>query len=172
MYAIRSYYGQAKNFFLTLLVSLGTPMILMGDEARRTQRGNNNAYCQDNELSWMDWGCMERNAEVLRFVREAIAFRRRHQAFLRPEFLTGAHHSSHVMPDVAWFGPDGKGADWASLDRFIAYRLMGTRANIAQDCDENDFLRITSYNVCYTKLLRPSGPNQATSGMTWEEWCA
>jgi glycogen operon protein len=68
---------QLKNFFVTMLVSIGTPMLLMGDEMRRTQRGNNNAYCQDNELSWVDWSLLERHAGLQRFVRTLIAQRLR-----------------------------------------------------------------------------------------------
>ncbi|HOT61292.1 MAG TPA: glycogen debranching protein GlgX [Treponemataceae bacterium] len=130
---------QVKNMFLTLLVSLGTPMILMGDEVRRTQGGNNNAYCQDNETSWLDWGLKDRNPGLFRFVRSLIAFRRHHRAFQRPEFLTGAELSSHAAPDISWFGPDGEPPDWAEADGFVAYRLIGSQAHILSDCDDNDF---------------------------------
>ena len=64
-----------KNFLTVTLLSLGMPMILMGDEVRRTQRGNNNAYCQDNEISWFDWTLVEKHADVHRFVRLLIARR-------------------------------------------------------------------------------------------------
>ncbi len=155
---------QIKNLFLTMLVSLGTPMILMGDEVRRTQQGNNNAYCQDNDLSWLDWSRMDAHADILRFVSELIAFRKRHQTFLRPEFLTGAQLSSHTMPDVSWFGPDGKGANWGRLDKFIAYRLLGSRATVARDCDENDFCVMFNASVSdLTVTLCPPPP-----GKTWE----
>ncbi len=69
---------QIKNLFTMLFVSQGTPMILMGDEVRRTQLGNNNAYCQDNEISWFDWGLVEKNQDLLRFVRGIIRFNRAH----------------------------------------------------------------------------------------------
>ncbi len=152
---------QVKNFFLSTLVSLGTPMILMGDEVRRTQGGNNNAYCQDNPISWFDWDLLGTHGGVLRFVREMIAFRRRHPAFLRPEFLTGAHYSSHIMPDVEWFGADGKPADWGKMNRFIAYRLLGTRATVAQDCDENDFCVMFNSSVSdLTVTLCPPPPGR------------
>ena len=68
---------QMKNFIVTLLLSLGTPMLLMGDEMRRTQRGNNNAYCQDNEMSWLDWRLLDRHPELHRFVQTLIARRLR-----------------------------------------------------------------------------------------------
>ena len=64
-----------KNFLAVTLLSLGTPMLLMGDEVRRTQRGNNNAYCQDNEISWFDWTLLERHADIHRFVKTLIRIR-------------------------------------------------------------------------------------------------
>ena len=66
---------QVKNFFTLLLTAVGTPLIQMGDEVRRTQRGNNNAYCQDNELSWFDWTLLDRHADIYRFVKQLIADR-------------------------------------------------------------------------------------------------
>jgi glycogen operon protein len=114
-------------------------MILMGDEVRRTQGGNNNAYCQDNEISWFDWSNLSRHADVFRFVSEAIRFRRTHRAFMRPEFLTGRAESSHLPPDISWYGEDGKPLDWNRDSRFLAYRLVGTHASTKNDCEPCDF---------------------------------
>ncbi len=130
---------QVKNMLLTLLLSLGTPMLLMGDEVRRSQGGNNNAYCQDNEISWLDRSLRDRNAGTFRFAREAIRFRKSHPAFLRPEFLSGKDLPHHSAPDVTWFDADARPADWSLLGSFIAYRLMGSRAAIMTDRDDNDF---------------------------------
>ncbi len=130
---------QARNLLLTLLLSLGTPMLLMGDEVRRSQRGNNNAYCQDNAISWLDWSLRERHAGLFRFAREAIRFRKAHPAFLRPEFLSGKDLPHHSAPDVTWFDAEARPADWSLLGGFIAYRLMGSRAAILTDRDDNDF---------------------------------
>ncbi|HPO01719.1 MAG TPA: glycogen debranching protein GlgX [Treponemataceae bacterium] len=130
---------QIKNMLCSMMLSLGTPMLLMGDEIRRTQQGNNNAYCQDSEISWMNYAFADKHADVQRFTREIIAFRRRHPAFLRPEFFTGSETAAHVMPDIVWFGPDGRSPDWSALDHFIAYQLIGSRATILTDCDDNDF---------------------------------
>jgi glycogen operon protein len=80
---------QAKNLMTTLMLSQGVPMILAGDEFRRTQRGNNNAWCQDNEMSWLNWDLAETNAGFLRFVRELIWLRKRHPALRRRRFFTG-----------------------------------------------------------------------------------
>ena len=105
---------QAKNFMASLLLSQGVPMILAGDEVLRTQRGNNNAYCQDNQISWFDWKLVERNAEMLRFVQALIAFRRRQPNVRRGSFLTGKAAMKNQLPDVSWYGPDGRPIDWSA----------------------------------------------------------
>src|SRR5579872_2911889 len=93
-----------KNFLLTLFISRGVPMLLGGDEFRRTQRGNNNAYCQDNEVSWFDWSLLETHKEIQRFTRGMIAFRRAHPVLRRETFYTDA--------DIKWFAPDGGSPNW------------------------------------------------------------
>ena len=96
--------GQIKNFLLTLLISRGVPMLLGGDEFRRTQGGNNNAYCQDNETSWHDWGRLEEHGEIFRFTRGMIAFRRAHPILSVEQFYKDA--------EIHWFGPQGGLPDW------------------------------------------------------------
>ena len=96
----------------SLLLSQGVPMILSGDEVLRTQRGNNNAYCQDNQISWFDWSLVEKNTEMFRFVQSLIAFRRRQPNVRRGSFLTGKAVKPNQLPDVSWYGPDGKPIDW------------------------------------------------------------
>ena len=96
---------QIKNFLLTLLVSRGVPMLLGGDEFRRTQGGNNNAYCQDNETSWHDWSYLEQHKEIFRFTRGMIAFRSVHPVLSKEQFYTD--------DDIQWFGPLGRLPDWA-----------------------------------------------------------
>jgi len=96
---------QIKNFLLTLLISRGVPMLLGGDEFRRTQGGNNNAYCQDNETSWHDWTRLERHKDVFRFTRGMIAFRRAHPILSEEHFYTDA--------EIHWFGPQGGLPNWA-----------------------------------------------------------
>jgi len=93
-----------KNFLLTLFISRGVPMLLGGDEFRRTQHGNNNAYCQDNEVSWFDWSLVEKHKEIHRFTRGMIAFRRAHSALRKEVFYTDA--------DIKWFAPNGATPDW------------------------------------------------------------
>ncbi|PTR10045.1 glycogen operon protein [Nitrosospira sp. Nsp5] len=95
---------QAKNLMALLMLSRGVPMLLAGDEVLRSQRGNNNAYCQDNELSWFDWGFVERNNDMLRYTRELIALRRRHPSLTANKFFTGAMVAGRQLPDIAWHG--------------------------------------------------------------------
>jgi isoamylase len=97
--------GQIKNFLLTLFISRGVPMLLGGDEFRRTQGGNNNAYCQDNETSWHDWRCLESHREIFRFTRGMIALRSAHPVLSKEQFYTDA--------DIHWFAPQGGLPDWA-----------------------------------------------------------
>jgi isoamylase len=98
-----------KNFLLTLFTSRGVPMLLSGDEFRRTQRGNNNAYCQDSAVSWIDWSFLEKYREIHRFARGMITFRRAHPVLRKPAFYTAA--------DIQWFGPQGTAPAWADPGR-------------------------------------------------------
>jgi len=128
-----------KNFIATLMVSLGTPMLLGGDEFGRTQGGNNNAYCQDSGISWYDWTLLERNRGFYRFVKGMIAFRLRHPAFMRPEFYTGRDGSFNAIPDISWFDEEGKPPEWDQMETCLALRMDGSRADILADQDDNDF---------------------------------
>jgi glycogen operon protein len=116
--AIRS--RQIRNLLSTLLLSQGVPMLLAGDECRRTQRGNNNAWCQDNDVSWIDWSLVDSNAALVRFVRELIRFRLGNPTLRRRSFLVGGPTESGALPDVAWFGPDGQPIDWHVADGGIS----------------------------------------------------
>ncbi len=100
---------QIKNFLLTLAVARGVPMLLGGDEFRRTQRGNNNAYCQDDDTSFVDWSLGERHPELVRFTRSLFAFRRAHPALRREAFYTER--------DIQWFGPSGHSPDWSDASQ-------------------------------------------------------
>lgn len=130
---------QMRNFICTLMISLGTPMILGGDELGRTQRGNNNAYCQDNEISWYDWSLLNQNRDFFRFVQEMLAFRMRHPVFLRPEFFSGIDGNYNAIPDITWFDEFGNNPDWGKIDKRLAYRLDGSKADTFADRDDNDF---------------------------------
>ncbi len=108
---------QQRNFLATLFLSQGVPMLLGGDELGRTQHGNNNAWCQDNEISWFDWASAD--PELLEFTRRLIELRRGHQVFRRASFLTGSSPRGSGLPDVWWFRPDGRRMtqrDWQRPD--------------------------------------------------------
>jgi isoamylase len=112
---------QVRNALLLLLTSRGIPMLVAGDEAGRTQHGNNNAYCHD-ELSWFDWSLVQENSDLVRFVRRAIAFRRAHPA-LRGSRCGGDHTGTGLYPDVSWHGAQAWEADWSPHGKLLAAML-------------------------------------------------
>ena len=122
---------QRRNLLTTLLLSQGVPMLLGGDELGRTQLGNNNAYCQDNEVSWYDWDAVD--DDLLGFTRRLLAYRRAHPLFRRRRFFQGrpirARAGDPALPDIAWFGVDGSemtDAQWdAADDRVLTVFLNG-----------------------------------------------
>ncbi|WP_020173821.1 glycogen debranching protein GlgX [Methyloferula stellata] len=123
---------QRRNLLATLLLSTGTPMFGMGDEFARSQKGNNNAYCQDNELSWMNWSDAG-DSELLAYVRNLLALRRRYDAFRHPTFFTGETLAGRDQRDIYWLAPEGREMsqdDWLAGDR----RVLGLQfGNDAQD---------------------------------------
>ncbi|OGF05552.1 MAG: glycogen debranching enzyme GlgX [Candidatus Eisenbacteria bacterium RBG_16_71_46] len=119
---------QRRNFVATLLLSQGVPMIRGGDELGHSQLGNNNAYCQDNEISWLDWNLDDRGREFLEYVRRAIALRRENAALRRRRFLHGAGVDGSGLKDITWFTPAGaemRAEDWnADFARCLGVRLV------------------------------------------------
>ncbi|GGM68523.1 glycogen operon protein GlgX homolog [Lentzea pudingi] len=100
---------QRRNLMATMLLSQGVPMIVNGDEFGRTQNGNNNAYCQDNEVSWVDWSLLEANAELAEFTSELAKFRKAHPVFRRRRFFAGRPiRKGDELRDIAWFTPAGE----------------------------------------------------------------
>ena len=99
---------QMRNLLSTLLLSQGTPMLLAGDEFSRTQQGNNNVYCQDNELGWIDWNLDEDGRELLAFTRHLIALRQRYPILRRGRFLVGEYNEELGVNDVSWLAPSGQ----------------------------------------------------------------
>jgi isoamylase len=117
---------QAKNFLCTLLFSAGTPMVLGGDEFLRTQRGNNNAYCQDNEICWFDWREVERNTDIVTFFRKAVALTRRCTILRRRKFLLGEDSDHDGVPDIVWYGNEFGSPTWSNPNlRTLCYQLDG-----------------------------------------------
>jgi glycogen operon protein len=126
---------QAKNLLATLLLSQGVPMLLAGDEFLRTQGGNNNAYCQDNEVSWIDWRLAQANADFLRFTRMLIALRKRHPALRRRRFFTGSRNGRDGKPDVLWHGVEPGKPDFSRVSRSLAMSLDGSQTGREPDQD-------------------------------------
>jgi glycogen operon protein len=119
---------QQRNFLATLILSQGTPMLLGGDEFGRTQHGSNNAWCQDNEISWFDWSLLEENDDLHEFVQKLIVLRRAHPVFRRRQFLRGTDEDGSGLPDVWWFRTDGHRmtkSDWESGERTVGMFLNG-----------------------------------------------
>ena len=137
-----------KNFLLTLFISRGVPMLLGGDEFRRTQRGNNNAYCQDNEISWFDWSLLDKHSEIHHFTRGMIAFRRAHPALRREKFYTDE--------EIRWFGPDGATPHWADpWQKSFACLILGQT--------EPDLFLLFNADIRAVDFYLPALP----SGKTW-----
>ncbi len=120
---------QKRNFVATLLLSQGVPMLVAGDEMGRTQLGNNNAYCQDNPLSWIHWDLDEADRDFLAFVRHVIALRRAHPVFRRRQFFQGRRIRGADVQDLTWYGPNGRemtDRDWnMDFARALMVRLGG-----------------------------------------------
>lgn len=120
---------QQRNFLATLLLSQGVPMLLAGDESGRTQQGNNNAYCQDNELSWIDWNLDQPRRELLAFTRFVIQLFHQHPVLRQPNFFQGRRIRGSEARDLVWFRPDGRemsDADWDNGQaRSLSLRLAG-----------------------------------------------
>jgi isoamylase len=137
---------QQRNFLVTLFLSQGVPMLTAGDEIGKTQQGNNNTYCQDNELSWLDWS--RSNRELLRFVQRLIAMRRNHPVFCRRRFFQGRPLHGSEVNDIAWFRPDGtemNNEDWLngfakSFSVFLNGDGIASRDHRGERIRDNSFL--------------------------------
>jgi isoamylase len=164
---------QQRNFLATLMLSQGIPMLLGGDEIGRTQRGNNNAYCQDNEISWFDWETADE--ELLRFTTELIALRRKHPVFRRRRWFLGRPIHGAGVKDIGWFKPDGgemSEADWRegfakSLGVFLnggAIQTLDVRGELVVDA---------SFYLAFNAFEQPMAfrlPDGAGWGRQWSRW--
>jgi glycogen operon protein len=114
-------------------------MILGGDEFRRTQQGNNNAYCHNNELSWFDWTLLAQNRDIFRFSKMLIAFRMQHAAFRRKDFFTGLSESEaqksaeNIIPDIIWYDQNGVEPQWEKLNKVLIARINEIDSDIRGD---------------------------------------
>jgi glycogen operon protein len=127
---------QIKNMMASLMLSQGVPMMLAGDECRRTQCGNNNAYCQDNEISWFNWKLIEKNAGLVRFCQSLIAFRKAEPTVRQINFFRGQPHQPGGLCDVSWFSASGGPMDWMGDGRSLVCMLAAIpRENLEENPD-------------------------------------
>ncbi len=132
-----------RNFFALLFLSHGVPMFVAGDEIGRTQRGNNNAYCQDNEISWVDFGGIETHAETFRWVKKLIRLRKSLPYYGRAHHYLGADNGFASLPEIRWFGTDGGNPDWNHPEgRFLSFIESGRHDRDRAPSDEPDVLAI------------------------------
>jgi isoamylase len=166
---------QQRNFLATLMLSQGIPMLLGGDEIGRTQRGNNNAYCQDNEISWFDWEAADE--QLLRFTAELIALRRRHPVFRRRRWFLGRPIHGAGVKDIGWFKPDGgemSEADWRegfakSLGVFLNGRAIETLDVRGEPVVDDSFY--VAFNA-FEQPMRFRLPDGADWGRQGSRWVA
>ncbi len=131
---------QKRNFLATLFFSQGTPMLLAGDEFGRTQHGNNNAYCLDDEVNWVDWNWDERGRDLFAFAQRLIKLRKQHPVLHRPRYLHGQHVSSEGVKDVTWVSPDGgemRPHQWADSNARCVGMMLNGRAGAFVDAEGN-----------------------------------
>ena len=143
-----------RNLMATLMLSQGVPMLLHGDEVGRTQGGNNNAYAQDNEVSWIDWSAVD--AEFLEFCRGLIALRRRHPALQRHRFLTGRPVAGDTRPDVAWFTPAGVEMTWEDWGHDARQVAMWLNGDLAETGPRGEVIVDDTLLVCINASDQPS----------------
>ena len=160
---------QQRNFLTTMVLSQGVPMLLHGDELGRTQRGNNNVYCQDNELSWVDWA--QTDDGLLAFTRTLLRLRAEHPVFRRRRFFTG-DSGGNGLPDIAWLNADGSSMDADDWDqdfvRPLVVFLNGeaiTEAGLrGEEIVDDSFLLLLNPGYEDTSMMLPDGP----LGNSWQ----
>ncbi|MCJ8279590.1 MAG: hypothetical protein MJK14_06560 [Rivularia sp. ALOHA_DT_140] len=115
---------QIRNALAILMISQGVPMLLMGDEIGRSKQGNNNTYCHDNELNWLDWTLLEKNHDLFQFVKNCIAFRKLHPILRQNHFLN-QDNSGNAHPEITWHGIQAWKPDFSDHSRTTAFMLCG-----------------------------------------------
>jgi isoamylase len=155
---------QMRGMLGTLLFSQGTPMIVAGDEFARTQRGNNNAYCQDNEISWLDWNLAKQNQAQIAFVQRLTALRHKYPVLRRSRFLTGEYNEALEVKDVTWINANGAemtGEQWGDAGMHCFGMLMDGRAQptgIRQRGQDATLLMISNAHHDMVQFTLPEVP--------------
>jgi glycogen operon protein len=137
-------------------------MILMGDEVGRTQYGNNNAYCHDNELNWLDWSSMDSREGLLRFFRQCVAFRRSHPVLRSRTHLRHTDYVGSGFADMSWHGTEAWKPDWSEQSRALAFMLCGQHAKNGTERDNHIYVALNTY---WDALW--FHPPQLPSGLNW-----
>ena len=153
---------QIKNALAMLLVSRGIPMILMGDEVGRTKNGNNNTYCHDNILNWLDWSLVDKNADLFRFAKNCIAFRHAHPVLRSSQFFRNQDYVGSGYADITWHGVRAWNADWSGASRVLAFMLCGKHAKEGTAVDNYVYVAINMY--WESLMFELPGP---PAGMQW-----
>ena len=136
---------QVKNLLCLTLISIGAPMILMGDEVRRTQQGNNNAYCQDNEISWFDWSLLQKNADTFRFIQHLIALRLQRDASQPENHMTLNELLGRDL--ITWHGTMLNRPDWSENSRSIAFTIASITGKIQMHYILNAFHEMLEFEI-------------------------
>ncbi|WP_319436475.1 glycogen debranching protein GlgX [Mycobacterium sp. RTGN5] len=164
---------QMRNILVTLMLSQGTPMIAHGDEIGRTQQGNNNVYCQDSPLSWMDWSMRETNADLLKFTKKVTGLRKAHAVFRRRRFFDGEPiRTGDQVRDIAWLTPAGDEMthdDWGSGFKFVGVFLNGDAIDAPNSRGEK--VVDDSFLLCFNAHSKPID-FVAPDGDYAEQWTA
>jgi isoamylase len=136
---------QIRNALTVLMISHGIPMLLMGDEFGRTKNGNNNTYCHDNELNWLDWDLLKKNADLFRFAKNMIAFRHAHPV-LRPRYhMQNKDYVGSGLSDISWHGTKAWNADWSESSKVLAFMLDGKHAKNGTVEDNTIYTALNTY---------------------------
>lgn len=148
---------QVRNLLATLMLSQGVPMLLGGDEMLRTQRGNNNAWCQDNDTSWLNWHLQQPQEDFQRFARMLIKLRQNHPALRRRTFFRGAGPSRNLPPDIIWHGVQPYSPDFSFTSRTLAFALDGRYTGREPDHDFYIAMNAWSEPLAFVIPQSPSG---------------
>jgi isoamylase len=164
---------RVRGLLATLVFSQGVPMLTMGDEMGRTQRGNNNAYCQDNEISWVSWSLDDAQRELLSWTAHTLALRRAHPAFRRHSFFSGERRDAASPKDIGWFRADGAemaASDWSDAERavlgwFLDGNALGTSDVSGEPLEDDSFLLLANAHHEAVRFRLPDG----AWGKAWEK---
>ncbi|MEB3341001.1 glycogen debranching protein GlgX [Okeania sp.] len=141
--ALRS--RQMRNAIAIMMVSQGVPMLLMGDEIGRSKNGNNNTYCHDSELNWLNWEFLETNANLFKFVKNCIAFRKAHPVLRNRYHFRNQDYAGSGNLDITWHGTQVWNADWSSHSRTLAFMLCGKHAREATEVDNDIYVAMNMH---------------------------